>query len=49
VISLEAVAYISYCNSGVVLVGLKWPTGFLQCTDAVGWVIGPVKIVPIDL
>jgi len=29
--------------------GLKlsqWPTGFLQCFDAVGWVIWPVKIVP---
>jgi len=24
----------------------QWPTGFLQCFDAVGWVIWPVKIVP---
>jgi len=23
----------------------RWPTGFLQCFDAVGWVIWPVKIV----
>jgi len=23
----------------------QWPTGFLQCFDAVGWVIWPVKIV----
>jgi len=31
----------------VVLVGLKSvSTGFLQCFDAVGWVIWPVKIVP---
>jgi len=50
VINLEAVAYSSYCNTvewfwwdG----GLsQWPTGFLQCFDAVGWVIWPVKIVP---
>jgi len=24
----------------------QWPTGFLQCFDAVGWVVWPVKIVP---
>jgi len=24
----------------------QWPTGFLQCFDAVGWVICSVKIVP---
>jgi len=24
----------------------QWPTGFLQCFDAVGWVIWSVKIVP---
>jgi len=24
----------------------QWPTGYLQCFDAVGWVIWPVKIVP---
>jgi len=24
----------------------QWPTGSLQCFDAVGWVIWPVKIVP---
>jgi len=24
----------------------RWPTGFLQCFDAVGWVIWLVKIVP---
>jgi len=50
VISLETVAYSSYCN----MVEWFWwdwslsqrPTGFLQCFDAVGWVIWPVKIVP---
>jgi len=25
----------------------QWPIGFLQCFDAVGWVIWPAKIVPI--
>jgi len=24
----------------------RWPTGFLQCIGAVGWVIWPVKIIP---
>jgi len=24
----------------------QWPTGFLQCFDAVGWVIWPVEFVP---
>jgi len=50
VIILEAVAYSSYCKHG----GVFWcdwslsqrSTEFLQCFDAVGWVIWPVKIVP---
>jgi len=50
VISLEAVAYSSYCNTVEWfwwdLSLSQWPTGFLQCLDAVGWVIWPVKIVP---
>jgi len=50
VISLEVVAYNSYCNTvewfwrdGSLS---QWPTGFLQCFDTVGWVIWPVEIVP---
>jgi len=50
VISLQAVAYSSYCN----MVEWfwwdwslsQWPTGFLQCFDAVSWVIWPVETVP---
>jgi len=47
---LESVAYSSYCKT------VEWfwwdlslshrLTGFLQCFDAAGWVIWPVKIVP---
>jgi len=48
-ISLEAVAYNSYCNTVEWFWWdwslSQWPTGFLQCFDAVGWVIWPVKIV----
>jgi len=50
VFSPESVAHSSYYNT------VKWfwwdwslsqrPTCFLQCFDAVGWVIWPVKIVP---
>jgi len=50
VISLEAVAYSSYCNTVEWfwwhLSLSQWPTNFLQCFDTVGWVIWPVKIVP---
>jgi len=50
VISLEAVAYNSYYNMLEWfcwdLSLSQWPTGFLQCFDAVSWVIWPVKIVP---
>jgi len=49
VLSLEVVACKSCCNT---LEWFwwdcslsQWPTGFLQCFDAVGWVIWPVKIV----
>jgi len=54
VISLEAVAYSSYCNTWSGSGGIKdylsqWPTDFLQCFDAVGWVIWPVKIVKWDV
>jgi len=50
VLSLEAVAYSSRCNT-VEWFWWDWslsqrPTGFLQCFDAVGWVMWPVKIVP---
>jgi len=49
VISLEAVAYSSYCNTVEWFWWdwslSHWPTGFLQCFDTVGWVIWPVKIV----
>jgi len=49
VISVEAVAYSSYCNtvewfwwdSSL----SQWSTGFLQCFDDVDWVIWPVKMV----
>jgi len=50
VLGLEAVAYSSYSNT---VEGLccdwslfQWPTGCLQCFNAVGLVIWPVKIVP---
>jgi len=50
VISLEAVAYSSYCNTVEWFWWdcslSQWPTGFLQCFVTVGWVIWPVKIVP---
>jgi len=50
VISLEAVAYSSYCNTVEWFWWdwslFQWPTGFLHCFDAVGWVIWSVKIVP---
>jgi len=49
VISLEAVAYSSYCNTVEWFWWdwslSQWPTGFLQWFDAVGWAIWPVKIV----
>jgi len=49
VISLEAVAYSSYCNTVEWFWWdrslSQWPTGFLRCFDTVGWVIWPVKIV----
>jgi len=49
VISLEVVAYSSYCNTVEWFWWdwslSQWPTGFLQCFDAVGWVMWPVKIV----
>jgi len=50
VISLEAVAYSLYCNTVELCCWWdwslsQWPTGFLQCFDAVGWVIWPVKII----
>jgi len=49
VISLEAVAYISCCNTVEWFWWdwslSQWPTGFLQCFEAVGWVIWPVIIV----
>jgi len=49
VISLEAVAYSSYCNTVEWFWWdwslFRWPNGFLQCFDTVGWVIWPVKIV----
>jgi len=47
---IRTVAYSLYCNS---LEWFwwdwslsRWPTGCLQCFDAVSWVIWPVKIVP---
>jgi len=50
VLSLEVVAYSSYCNTVEWfwwdLSLFQWPIGFLQCSDAVDWVIRPVKIVP---
>jgi len=51
VISLGAFAYSSYYNNAVEWFWWdwslsQWPSGFLQCFDAVGWVIWPVKIVP---
>jgi len=50
VISLEAVAYSSYCNTVEWFWWdwslSQWPNGFLRCFDAVGRVIWPVKIVP---
>jgi len=50
VINLEVFAYGLYCNT-VEWFWLDWnlslsTTGFLQCFDAVVWVICPVKIVP---
>jgi len=49
VISLEEVAYTAYCNTVEWFWWdwslSRWPTGFLQCFDAVGLVIWPVKIV----
>jgi len=49
VISLEAVACSSYCNTVEWFLWdwslSQWPTGFLQCFDAVGWVIWPATIV----
>jgi len=50
VINLEAVTYSSYGNT-VEWFWWDWslsqrPTDFLQCFDAVNWVIWPVKIVP---
>jgi len=39
--------YFTLPYRGLGLVGLvDWPTVVLQCFDAVGWVIWPVKIVP---
>jgi len=50
VISLEVVAYSWYCNTVEVLwwhwSPSQWPTDFLWCFKAVGWVIWPVKFVP---
>jgi len=50
VLSLEAVAYSSYCNTVEWfwwdLSLSQWPAGFLLCFVTVGWVIWPVKIVP---
>jgi len=47
VFSLEAVAYSSYCNTVEWFWWdwslSQWPTGFLQCFYAVGWVIWPVE------
>jgi len=49
VISLEAVAYSSYCNTAEWFWWdwslSQWPTGFLLCFDTVGWIMWPVKIV----
>jgi len=50
VISLERVAYSSYCNTVEWFWWdwslFQWPTGFLQCFDAIDWVIWLVQIVP---
>jgi len=50
VVSLEAVAYSSYCNTVEWFWWdwslSQWPTGFLQYIDTVGRVIWPIKIVP---
>jgi len=49
VISLEFGTYSLYCNTVEWfwwdLSLSQWPTGFLHCFDAVGWVIWHVKIV----
>ena len=48
---VEAVAYSCiivtwWSGSGGIQAWSWWPTGFLQCSDTVGLVIWPVKIVP---
>jgi len=35
-----------WSGHGGIEVWSQWPTGFIHCFDAVGWVIWPVKIVP---